>query len=129
MDRANEVSLNKPTSRFGRWSASFYPATAAEKPVRTLGLSPLQRACKRIFDVVTAIAIFALFWWAMVGVAIVIRISTGRHVIFSHMRVGHGGRDFHCYKFRSMLPNSDELLADLLANDAEARAEWSGTSS
>ena len=89
-----------------------------------IGLTPVQRACKRVFDVVTAVAIFALFWWAIVAVAIIIRISTGRHVIFSHMRVGRAGRDFQCYKFRSMVPNSDELLADLLSNDAEARAEW-----
>jgi lipopolysaccharide/colanic/teichoic acid biosynthesis glycosyltransferase len=60
----------------------------------------------------------------MILVAVILRITTGRHIIFSHTRVGRGGRDFQCFKFRSMVANSDELLAELLANDPEARAEW-----
>lgn len=122
MDRADEVSLSKPTSSFERRSKLELRATA--KTARRIGLGPGQRACKRIFDVVTAIVIFALFWWAILGVALWLRMSTGRPVIFSHVRVGRYGRDFECFKFRSMVPNAETLLVDLLATNDEARIEW-----
>jgi undecaprenyl-phosphate galactose phosphotransferase len=35
-----------------------------------------------------------------------------------------GGRPFRCYKFRTMVPAADRLLAEVLARDAEARAAW-----
>ena len=127
MDRANEASLAEPISGRSsnrRSSRSAAAIAAAVVRVPRIGLSPLQRACKRIFDVVTAIAIFALFWWAIIAVALILRVSSGKPVIFSHRRVGRFDREFECYKFRSMVPNADVVLAELLANDAEARAEW-----
>ena len=48
----------------------------------------------------------------------------GGGVIFAHTRVGRHGRLFPCYKFRTMVANSAEVLAELLARDPVARAEW-----
>lgn len=48
----------------------------------------------------------------------------GAPLTFAHYRVGLGGRLFRCYKFRTMVRNSAEVLADLLNHDAEAREEW-----
>ena len=45
-------------------------------------------------------------------------------VIFKHTRIGKDGKTFPCYKFRSMCVDAKEKLAELLANDKEARAEW-----
>ena len=45
-------------------------------------------------------------------------------VIFKHIRIGKNGKAFPCYKFRSMCVDADAKLAELLANDPEARAEW-----
>lgn len=45
-------------------------------------------------------------------------------VFFAHQRVGKNGKLFPCYKFRTMCVDSQERLAQLLATDAEARAEW-----
>lgn len=39
-------------------------------------------------------------------------------------RIGRGGRPFYCYKFRTMVPNAQEVLEDLLARDPQARVEW-----
>ncbi|CAN5136266.1 hypothetical protein BH09PSE2_BH09PSE2_12530 [soil metagenome] len=45
-------------------------------------------------------------------------------IVFGHRRIGRGGRHFQCLKFRSMFPDADLRLRELLADDAGARAEW-----
>jgi lipopolysaccharide/colanic/teichoic acid biosynthesis glycosyltransferase len=44
-------------------------------------------------------AIAALIWWT----------SPGAPVIFRQLRTGIGGRRFHMYKFRTMVPNAEKL--------------------
>ena len=48
----------------------------------------------------------------------------GGSAFFGHERVGQDGRNFKCYKFRSMVVNAQEVLKDLLERDPVARAEW-----
>ena len=45
-------------------------------------------------------------------------------VIFKHRRIGKDGKEFYCYKFRSMCTDADVKLKELLEKDPEARAEW-----
>ncbi len=45
-------------------------------------------------------------------------------VIFKHRRVGKGGEEFYCYKFRTMCVDAKEKLEELLKKDPEARKEW-----
>jgi exopolysaccharide production protein ExoY len=95
-----------------------------DEPVNKVGLSLIQRSVKRLFDLLSVIVILVLFFWAIIAVAIAVRLTTGSPVIYGHKRVGRDGREFNCYKFRSMVPNADKVLARLLATDAQAREEW-----
>ncbi len=45
-------------------------------------------------------------------------------VIFKHRRVGRDGKEFNCYKFRSMCVDADVKLKELLEKDPAAREEW-----
>ncbi len=45
-------------------------------------------------------------------------------ILFTHYRVGRNGRPFRCFKFRTMVRNSDQVLADMLALDPALRAQW-----
>lgn len=45
-------------------------------------------------------------------------------LIFKHIRIGKDGKPFPCYKFRSMVVNSAEMLEKYLAENPAAKAEW-----
>lgn len=74
---------------------------------------------------ILAALLLVLFAPVMLGVAFLIWRRDGAPIFFGHYRVGRDGKLFRCLKFRSMYVESDRMLADLLASDARARAEWS----
>jgi len=86
---------------------------------------PTLMAMKRVFDFCGAlfglIALSPLFAY----VAWQIKRQGGPgSVFFGHVRVGINGKPFKCWKFRTMVHNSQEVLDHLLATDQDARAEW-----
>lgn len=90
----------------------------------SVGLNFVERAIKRLFDLASVVVILALFWWAIIAVIFAVRLTTGGPVIYGHKRIGRNGREFKCYKFRSMVSDADAVLAHLLATDPTAREEW-----
>jgi lipopolysaccharide/colanic/teichoic acid biosynthesis glycosyltransferase len=67
---------------------------------------------KRFMDVF--LVLIALpFWMPLIGlIALIIRVtSPGAPVMFKQLRTGKGGQRFKMYKFRSMVPNAEELKA------------------
>lgn len=83
----------------------------------------IPRLTKRAFDVLAAPLILLALSPLMLTVALLVR-ATGKNVFYGHQRIGLNGKTFPCYKFRSMVNNSKEVLEDLLNNNPEARAEW-----
>jgi undecaprenyl-phosphate galactose phosphotransferase len=83
----------------------------------------LPRLIKRCFDLAVSPSVLAVA--SPLFLYIAFRVSqSGRPIFFGHTRVGQHNKPFKCYKFRTMAPNADQLLAELLARDPEARAEW-----
>lgn len=82
------------------------------------------RAVKRIFDVVMTIVGGLLIFPILLGVAFWVYRDSPGPVIYKHRRVGKDGKEFDCYKFRSMCVDSAERLQKLLESDPEARKEW-----
>lgn len=87
-----------------------------------LGSFP-RRVLKRGFDVLGALAgllilapLFAILIWRI--------RRDGGMALFGQQRVGRGGRAFNCLKFRSMVPDSTRVLAQLLQCDAKIMDEW-----
>ena len=79
---------------------------------------------RRSIDLVLASLALVFFAPLMVLVALSVWLQDGGSVFYAHSRVGRNGRVFPCMKFRSMLVDSDARLRQLLAESAEARAEW-----
>ena len=65
---------------------------------------------KRFLDLFLVLFSLPLWLPLTVIIASIIRItSPGAPVIFTQLRTGKGGRRFNMYKFRTMIPNAEEL--------------------
>mgnify|MGYP001363768776 CR=1 FL=1 len=96
---------------------------AETDPERGIG-EPLGGGGKRATDLLIASIALLAALPVMVLVALLIKLTMGGAVIFAHERVGHGGRRFRCYKFRTMLPDGDRVLEEHLARHPEHRRAW-----
>ena len=69
----------------------------------------LQRGVKRVFDLVAAslAMIASLPLWPLIMLAIY--LEDGRPFFFAHRRETLGGREFPCWKFRSMRKDAEEI--------------------
>lgn len=70
---------------------------------------------RRVQDIFLSLLALLILWPVLLVIAIVIVIdSPGAGPIYSQSRVGRNGKEFKFYKFRSMCPNADKMLDDLL---------------
>lgn len=79
---------------------------------------------KRLFDIVVGILGIIL----LIPVSIIVKIINILNkdfspVFYTHTRIGKNGKEFKLYKFRSMVPNADEVLKELLKQEKYAK-EW-----
>lgn len=79
---------------------------------------------KRALDIVLAGLALVFLLPLMLPIALLIRSHDGGRALFVQNRIGLNGATFRCYKFRSMVVDSEARLQTLLASDPEARAEW-----
>jgi lipopolysaccharide/colanic/teichoic acid biosynthesis glycosyltransferase len=65
---------------------------------------------KRFLDLFLVLISLPLWLPLTAAIALIIRItSPGAAIIFTQLRTGKGGRRFNMYKFRTMIPNAEEL--------------------
>ena len=81
---------------------------------------------KRLFDII--VSLIGLIF--LLPVALIIKIiymfSGDFHsIFFVQDRIGKNGKNFKFFKFRTMVPNADEILFKALANDEKLREEYS----
>ena len=84
----------------------------------TIEPKPVYDVCKRCFDVVCSLLGLIVLLVPLLLVALLIVIdSPGASPIYVQERVGKNGRVFKFFKFRSMVPNAEKMLDDLLAHN------------
>lgn len=91
---------------------------------RTPAQDPWAHRLHRLAHQAVAALLLLLLAPLMVWVAWMTWRHDGAPVLFGHYRVGRNGRLFRCLKFRTMYRESEQMLAELLARDPEARAQW-----
>ncbi|HHH2875654.1 undecaprenyl-phosphate galactose phosphotransferase WbaP [Klebsiella pasteurii] len=84
------------------------------------------RVLKRIFDIIGSLAIIIVLAPVLIYISRKVK-KDGGPAIYGHERIGKNGHPFKCLKFRSMVIDSKEVLAELLAKDPSAKEEWDAT--
>jgi exopolysaccharide biosynthesis polyprenyl glycosylphosphotransferase len=72
-----------------------------------------QESAKRAFDLVGAVLLSIIGLPLFLGIALAIRVTSGKHVIFKQQRVGIDGKLYKMYKFRTMVHDAEALRLDL----------------
>ena len=82
-------------------------------------------AIKRTFDILVSL-IGCMFLIPIIVIIKIITIISGdlHPIIFSQNRIGKDGKEFKFYKFRSMIPDADQALFELLEKNPERKKEY-----
>lgn len=89
------------------------------------GVSAMRIDWMRGLDVLIAAIGLIFIAPLLVVLAIAVFVQDGGAPVYRQNRIGRGGRLFGCLKFRSMVPDAQDRLDQLLATDPAARLEWS----
>ena len=95
------------------------------KDTSRIKISKTYLFCKRLFDIVCGLIGFIV----LVPIIIIVKIFTllsgdKESIFFTQSRIGQNGKEFKFYKFRSMVPNADEVLFELLKKDKKLAEEY-----
>lgn len=82
---------------------------------------------KRLFDIFFSILALIACTPIFLFIGIFLFFQSPGKMIYSHQRIGRGGKPFKCYKFRTMRPNADRILKDILEKNPELKEEWERT--
>jgi exopolysaccharide biosynthesis polyprenyl glycosylphosphotransferase len=77
-------------------------------------LSRSSSIIKRATDLLIAIPLLVVAAIPMAVIAAAIKLGDGADVLFSQTRVGRDGVQFQLLKFRTMIPDADDLVAELM---------------
>jgi Undecaprenyl-phosphate galactose phosphotransferase WbaP len=100
-----------------------HAAHVALRPARPLNPQRRGDAAKRLLDIVGALVLTLLLSPLLLVVGLVLARQRGP-IIYRHARTGRHGRTFGCLKFRTMVPNAETALRELLHQDPQLRLEW-----
>lgn len=102
-------------------SRAFQMETIGQVPVLTIRRNPLKKAInrylKRAFDLAFSSVFLCFYPLVYIPIAIAIKITSPGPVYFKQLRTGYRGKEFYCYKFRTMHVNKDADTAQATRND------------
>lgn len=78
---------------------------------------------KRCLDVFLVLLTLPVSLPLIAVMALLVALDGG-NPFYTQRRIGHGGREFNLIKLRTMVPNAEAKLAQYLASNADAKAEW-----
>ncbi len=90
-------------------------------PVMSVRSNPLQsvfnRFVKRLFDFIVSSVVMLLSPIVLIPVAIAIKLTSPGPIFFKQKRTGFRGKEFVCYKFRTMKVNKDADIKQATKED------------
>ncbi|RYD01252.1 hypothetical protein N752_30105 [Desulforamulus aquiferis] len=86
--------------------------------------SPWNCFLKKIFDITTGGVIALISLPILVIIYILIKMEDKGSAVFTGYRMGKDGKEFRCYKFRTMYKDNDKILEEYLQKNPDALEEW-----
>ena len=103
----------------------FELSSVGNIPILALRPNPLKnlanRMAKRIFDVIVSTIVLICSPIVLIPVAVGIKISSPGPIFFRQKRTGYRGKEFWCYKFRTMRVNKDSDNLEARGNEQRNR--------
>jgi lipopolysaccharide/colanic/teichoic acid biosynthesis glycosyltransferase len=109
----DDPSRRPPVDAF-QWDEIEPTELLTARPVQLKRVSGFGRMTKRAFDVSFAMAALLGTIWIYPFVILAIWVEDGRPFLFGHTRESMGGREFKCWKFRSMRKDAEKIKAELM---------------
>jgi putative colanic acid biosysnthesis UDP-glucose lipid carrier transferase len=79
---------------------------------------------KKYFDVVFSVIIILVLLPILIIIALLIKLEDGGPVFYRAKRITLAGKEFKCWKFRTMVVDADKKLDQILKSYPEAQKEW-----
>lgn len=79
---------------------------------------------KRYFDIVFSVIICLVSLPITLLIALLIKLEDGGPIFYGARRIRIAGKEFKCWKFRTMVVDADKKLAQILNTDPDSRREW-----
>lgn len=130
-DQAGRMELDRRSTR--RSNTSYVGHSASTLPKLNgppshydcqSSSTPIGGKAKRAIDITIASLAIVLLAPLMLIIVAVIKLTMGGPTVFAHVRIGHNGKPFKCYKFRTMARDADAILCSYLASHPQAADEW-----
>jgi lipopolysaccharide/colanic/teichoic acid biosynthesis glycosyltransferase len=80
---------------------------------------------KRLFDIIFSLLVLVLCAPVYLALALAIVCTSSGPIFYIQERVGKNYRHFGCIKFRTMIPDADRLLDEMMAQSEDMRQEFS----
>jgi Sugar transferases involved in lipopolysaccharide synthesis len=110
---------------FGLEVMHFFSQEVFMLRVRDNLARPGPRILKRIFDLLAASLIIIAVSPVLAYLSWKIKSEDGGKIFFAQERVGHNGKTFLCFKFRSMVHDAEAKLSEYLETNPDIAAEYS----
>ena len=91
----------------------------ASRPAQAVGGN-----AKRVSDIALACIALIGLMPILLGVALLLKVTSRGPVFYGHERVGLGGRRFRCMKFRTMVVDGDRVLEEYFRQFPAERDVW-----
>jgi len=82
------------------------------------------RVIKRMFDIVAGLCIVSFLFPILLVLYLIVKYDSPGPVLHIAKRLGKNGKEFVCYKFRTMHVNADNMLGKYFHKNPDAKEEW-----
>ena len=79
---------------------------------------------KRLIDIFLILLFSPILIPVFIILMFLTKVTSRGPIFYGHKRVGKNGKEFKCWKFRSMCIDADKKLEEILANNPLMREEW-----